>query len=77
MTINSLPNGKTLDQSKFKDIADDKIYVTQKLSFAKGWVENIVGNGENAGHQHFLRFQVFLKGFFSRVIKSRDYVVKG
>ena len=34
--------------------ADNKTNVTQKLRFALGRVENIVGKGENAGYQHFL-----------------------
>ena len=39
---------------------------------------NIAGKGENAGYQHFLLFlQCYLKGYFLRVIKSRDCVVKG
>ena len=43
-----------------------------------GWLENIVGKGENAGNQHFLLFPtMFSKGLFFWVIKSRDYVVKG
>ena len=32
-TINSLPNDKNLDQSKFKAFADDKTNVTKKLKF--------------------------------------------
>ena len=40
------------------------------------WVENIVGNGENAGYQHFLLFPHVFKGFFSRVVKSCNYVVR-
>ena len=32
-----------------------------------GWVENIVGKGENAGYQHFLLFpQCFQKASISR-----------
>ena len=35
-----------------------------------GWVENIAGRGENAGHQHFLLFpQCFQKASFSRSLK--------
>ena len=38
-----------------------------------GWLENVVGKGENAGDQHFLFFpQGFLKAFFFRMVKSRD-----
>ena len=34
-------------------------------------LENIVGKGENAGYQHFLRFpQFFQKAFSSRSIKN-------
>ena len=44
-----------LDWSKLKAFADDKIDVTQKLKFHLGKVENIVGKGENAGYQHFLK----------------------
>ena len=29
---------------------------TQKLKFVFGWVESILGKGENAGYQHFLLF---------------------
>ena len=39
----------------------NKIYVTWKLKFFLGKVENIVGKGENAGYQHFLLFQQCLK----------------
>ena len=39
-----------------KTLADNKINITEKLLFAPGWVENIMGKGENAGHQHFLLF---------------------
>ena len=48
-----------------------------------GRAENIAGKGENAGYQHFLLFPpfspsptMFSKGFFPRVIKCRDYVIK-
>ena len=45
--LNSLPNNKILDCSKFKAFADDKINVGQKLKTVYGRVENIVGKGEN------------------------------
>ena len=54
--INFLPKGKILDYSKLKASAGVKIFVTQKLNFVIGWVENIVEKGENAGFQHFLLF---------------------
>ena len=67
LQINSLPNDKILDSSKLKAFEDDIIYVTQKLKFVLRRVENIVGNGENAGYQYFLLFPQFLKKvFFSR-----------
>ena len=54
--LNSLPNDEFLDLSKLKAFADDNLNVYQKLKFALGRVENIVGKGENAGYQHFLPF---------------------
>ena len=61
--IHSLPNTKILDWSKLT-FADDTIHVTQKLKFALGGIENIVGKGENAGHQHFL----FSQNVFKRLL---------
>ena len=59
---NSLPNDKILGQSKFKALVDDNFNVYQKLKFALGRVENIVGTGENAVYQYFLLFpQCFQK----------------
>ena len=67
--VSPLPNNKVLDQSKFKAKADDKINVTQNLNFGLGKVENILGNGENAGYQHFLLFpKCFQKASFLKVI---------
>ena len=64
--VNSLTNDKNLDRSKLKAFADDNLNVNQKLKFALGRVENIVGKGENAGIQHFLLFPLcFQKGPFS------------
>ena len=63
--LNSLPNDKILDWSKLKAFADDKLNATEKLKFVLGWIENIVGKGENAGFQHFLLFpQCFQKASF-------------
>ena len=68
--FSSLPNNKISDWSKFKVFADDIINVTQKLKFILERAENIVGKGENAGHQHFLLFQqCFLKAFFTGSLK--------
>ena len=54
--VNSLLNNTFLHLSKMKAFAEDKINMTQKLKFFLGKIENIVGNGENAGYQHFLLF---------------------
>ena len=62
--IDSVSNKKCLDQSKFKAFADDNLNVYQKLKFASGRVENILGNGENAGYQHF----VLLHSVFKRLL---------
>ena len=69
--MNSLPNDKILEWSKFKEFADDKIDFIEKLKV--GWVrvENIVGKGENAGYQHFLLFHsVFKSPLFQGRLKS-------
>ena len=49
--FNSSRNDKIVDQSKLKVFADDKINVTQKIKFVSGSLENVVGEGENAGYQ--------------------------
>ena len=64
--FNSLPNNNFYDWSKLKAFADEEIYANQKQKFFLGWVENLVGKGENAGYQHFLLFpQCFQKASFS------------
>ena len=50
-----------LDWSNMKAFAADTIDVTQKLILVLEWVENIVGNGENAGYQHFLLFPQYFQ----------------
>ena len=59
--INPSANDKILKQSKLKTFAEGKINLTEKLKFAFGRVENIVGKGENAGYQHFLLFPQFFQ----------------
>ena len=72
LSVNSLPNDKILDLTKFKAFADDKIILTQKLKFMLEGLENIFGKGENAGYQHFLLFQqCFQKLSFPEVLKVR------
>ena len=44
----------------------------EKLEFVLGWVENVMGKGENAGFQHFLLFPVcFQKSSFLGVVTRR------
>ena len=48
------------------------------MKFVMESVENVVGKGENAGHQHFFSFPTkFSEAFPFRVVKSRDCSVKG
>ena len=70
MLFYSLPTNKTLDLTKFKAIADNKINVAQLMISAFDRVENIVGKEENAGYQHFLLFpQCFQKASFLGSLK--------
>ena len=58
--VNSLPNDKISNWSKFKEwCADDKLKVTKIMKFVIDRLENIVRKGENAGYQHFLLFPQF------------------
>ena len=44
--------------------------LAEKLKSVLEWLENIVGNGENAGYQHFLLFlKCFQKASFKRLLK--------
>ena len=70
MVFYCLQNNKILDRSKLKALAEDAINVIQKLKFVKGREENIVGKGENAGHQPFFLFPtMFSIGYFRKVLK--------
>ena len=42
MVLNPLPNDKFFDWSELKELAEDKINVTEKLKFVLGRAENIV-----------------------------------
>ena len=42
--------------SKLKAFANHKYNINPNIKFVFHRVENIVGQGENAGHQHFLLF---------------------
>ena len=70
--FNPLSDDKIVDLSNLKTFADDYLYMNQKLKFALGRVENIVGKGENAGNQHFLLFpQCFQKASSLELLKVR------
>ena len=61
--IKSLPYDKILTLIKLKGFADDKFTIAEMTISVFDKKENIVGKGENAGHQHFLLFpQCFQKG---------------
>ena len=72
--VNSLPMDKIVNLSKLKAFADNKINMTKELEFVLGREENIVGKEENSGYQHFPT--MFSKAFFSRGVRSQDYVGK-
>ena len=76
--LNSLPNDKIFDQSKFKAHAEDQWDSKSELCFRNfRKVENILGKGENAGYQYFLFFpQCFQKASCSWVVKSRNCKVE-
>ena len=42
--------------SPSRKTVDNKINVTYKMNLVMGRLENSVGKGENAGHQHYLLF---------------------
>ena len=66
--IKTRSNDNILDWSKLKAFTDDKINVAEELKFVLGREENIVGEGENAGYQHFLLFlQCFQTASFTEV----------
>ena len=73
MSINSLPNEKIFDSTKFKAFADDKINIAQMMISVFDRVENIVGRGGNAGYQPLFLFpQCFQKlSFLGGYLKSR------
>ena len=63
--------------AKYKAFADDKLNHAKMIISVLNRVKNIVGKGENAGLLPFSPFpKTFSKGFFLRVVKSRDCDVK-
>ena len=68
--INLVPNNKTLDWSKLKGLADDKLLAAQMVKSVFHRAENIEGKGENASYQHFLLFpHCFERAFSSGLLK--------
>ena len=51
--FNSVFHSKILDWSKFKELKDDKIKMTEKLKIVSGRIENM-GKGEYAVFQQFV-----------------------
>ena len=75
--LTSLPNDKIFDLSKLKAFADNKIIVTQKLKFALWWGRKHCGKRRKCWLPAFSPFStIFSNGYFFRVVKSRDCVVK-
>ena len=75
--FNSLPDDKMLDWSKFKGFADNKINVNGKLKSVLGRVEKHCGKRRKCWLPAFSSFPtMFSKGFFLRVVKIQDCVVK-
>ena len=68
--LNSLPNNKILDCTKFKAFANDKMNVTQRLKFVLEMVETIWEKEKMPGYKHFLLFpQCFQKPSFTESLK--------
>ena len=54
--VNPVPNDKIFDTTKLKAFADDNLNSAKMGISLFDSVENTVGKGEIAGHQHFLLF---------------------
>ena len=65
--INPLPDDKTLDQTKLKAFADDKLNVTKMIVSVFDRVENIVGKGEIVCTSNFS----FSHNVFKRLLLSQ------
>ena len=73
----SLPNNKSLDLTKLKISADNKLNVTQMLQFVFDRVETIWEKTENGSYQRFTPFStMFSAGFSPRVIKTCQCAVR-
>ena len=60
-----------------KVFADENLNVAQMRISVSNTIENIAGNGENAGDEHFFLLSLCCsKALFFRVVKNRDCVAK-
>ena len=60
-----------------KAFADDKLNLAKEFKFVLRRVDNIMGRGEKCWSPAFSPFPtMFSKGFYFRVVKSPDCVVK-
>ena len=76
-TLTLLRNDKILDQSKWKAFADDKVNVAEKLKFVFGKGRKHCGKRRKCWLPAFSLFlTMFSKGFFIKVVKSRNCVEK-
>ena len=75
--FNSLPNDKFLDPTKFKAFANDKSIVPKIMISQHDRVENTVEKKRKCWLQAFSPFlTMFSKGFFLRVVKSRNFLLQ-
>ena len=65
--LKSFPDKKCLDLIKFKAFAVDNLNLAKTTISVCDRTENNVGNGENAGYQHFLLFPEFKSLLFEFV----------
>ena len=73
LLFKSLPNNKIWDQSNLKAFVENIWNVVQLMICVTDWVENIMGKKGKC----WLPFPtMFSKGFFPRVVKSQDCVLK-
>ena len=62
--------------SESKAFADNKVNVTRKLKFLYGWVENVVGKGENAGGNKTVPRQGLSRQFPDKIEDSSPTLLK-
>ena len=75
---NPLPNDKILDVTKLKAFADDKLNVAKMRFFLFDKSRKHCGKRRKCWLLAFSPFSphCFLKPFFCRIVKSRNYLVK-